>query len=75
MNKILRRFFPVDKLPTELQSGLPKHGWVDIEIDASGVPRPDRNGLRIADLVGTGRNVHGDLDSILGHSHFLREDR
>jgi hypothetical protein len=26
MNKIIKRFYPVEKLPADLQEGLPKHG-------------------------------------------------
>ena len=75
MNKIIRRFFPVDKLPSELQAGLPKHGRVDIEIDADSSPNRDRADVKIAELAGTGPAVHGNLDTILRHSAALRGDR
>jgi hypothetical protein len=72
MNKILRRFYPVDKLPADLQSGLPKHGWVHIEIDPQ-VSEPEAR--TIADHVATARNVHGDKTTTLNHIRSLREDR
>jgi hypothetical protein len=72
MNKIIRRFFPVERLPAELQSGLPKHGRVHIELE------PDVEPLEacpVAPLIGSGRNVHGDEDAVLNHIRSLRDDR
>jgi hypothetical protein len=72
MNKIIKRFYPVEKLPADLQEGLPKHGHVHIELE------PDLSGLKgrpIAQLAGSGRNVHGDAETVLSHVRTLREDR
>jgi hypothetical protein len=71
MNKILRRFYPVNKLPADLQLGLPKHGWVHIELD----PQMSDETRPIAGHVGSGRNVHGDEKAVLNHLRSLREDR
>lgn len=71
MNKIVRRFYPVEKLPADLKSGLPEHGWVHIEID----PEVRSDAAEITNLVGTGRNVHGNEQAVLGHIRSLREDR
>ena len=74
MNKIVRKSYPIERLPADLQSGLPPHGHVDIEMElaVTGMAKEPR---RIADLVASGRNVHGDLEAVLGHLRGLREDR
>ena len=71
MNKIVRRFYPIDKLPADLQSGLPKHGWVHVELD----PDVASEAPPIAVHVATGRNIHGDERAVLNHIRSLREDR
>jgi hypothetical protein len=72
MNKIVRDHYPVQKLPDDLRSGLEEHGWVRIEIQPE---RADPAIRPLSSLVGTGRNVHGDPDSVLAHIRSLREDR
>jgi hypothetical protein len=72
MNKIVRKSYPVERLPADLQSGLPPHGHVDIEMELAVTAKEPR---RIADLVASGQNVHGDLKTVLGHLRGLREDR
>ena len=72
MNKIVRKHYPVERLPADLQTGLPKHGRVHIEIE------PELEGSEvhpIANLVASGRNVHGSPKTILAHIQGLREDR
>jgi hypothetical protein len=71
MNKIVRKY-PVDRLPADLRSGLPEHGWVRIEIE----PEPEAVApRRLSALVGTGENVHGVPEEVLAHIRSLREDR
>ena len=72
MNKIVRKFYPVERLPADLQLGLPKGGWVNVELDPN-VGEPDA--IKIANLVGSGRNVHGDADAVLREIDAMREDR
>jgi hypothetical protein len=69
MNRIVKKYYPVERLPADLQSGLPKHGRVHIEME------PAEKDLRsVAGLVASGRNVHGDVDSVLQHVRSLRDD-
>jgi hypothetical protein len=72
MNKIVKEHYPVEKLPADLRAGLPKHGRVRIELE------PEMENLDtkpLAGLVGSGRNVHGDIATILKNTRGLREDR
>jgi hypothetical protein len=72
MNKIVRRFYPIEKLPTDLRSGLPSHGWVNIELD----PNISEQAVHtVSDLVGSGHNVHGNLEAVLDHIQALRDTR
>jgi len=71
MNKVIREFYPVDRLPSDLRVALPEHGWVRIEIQ----PVLGAEGNELSDLVGKGRNIHGDPDAVLSHLRALREDR
>lgn len=71
MNKIVREHYPVERLPADLQAGLPKEGLVRIELE----PETKADSEPLANLVGTGRNVHGDLAEILAHTQSLRDDR
>jgi len=71
VNKIIRKY-PVDRLPTDLRTGLPAHGWVRIEIEPeteAAIPR------RLSALIGSGENVHGDPEQVLAYIRSLREDR
>lgn len=72
MNKIVRKHYPVGRLPADLRPGLQEHGWVRVEIE----PEAEAPSARpLAPLVGTGRNVHGSPDDVLDHIRSLREDR
>jgi hypothetical protein len=72
MNKIIKNHYPVERLPSDLQAGLPKGGRVRIELE----PELEGSDLRsIAGLVGTGRNVHGAPEAIVSHVRSLREER
>ena len=72
MNKIVRKHYPVERLPADLRSGLDKRGWVRVEIEPeAGQPTAEP----LAQMVGTGRNVHGSPDDVLSHLRSLREDR
>ena len=72
MNKIVRKFYPVERLPTDLRLGLPKGGWVHVELDPNvGEPSVEK----LASLVGSGRNVHGDVDAVLRAVDAMRDDR
>jgi hypothetical protein len=70
MNKIFRKAYPVDRLPSDLQAALSTYQLVDIEFrpSASSTLRP------VAALVGSGRNVHGDEAAIIKHVRNLRKD-
>ena len=73
MNAIVRKHYPVSRLPADLQKDLAQDGWVEIEIR----PEPIRlfTPERLADVVGAGANVHGDEIAALEHIRRLREDR
>lgn len=72
MNKIVKEHYPASRLPEDLRKELQGDAWVRIEI----VPEAEgQMSLRLADLVGTGRNVHGGPDDVLTHIRDLRDDR
>ena len=71
MNKIVRHF-PVDRLPAELQAGLPAHGTVRIELQ----PELETEGqVLLAPLAGSCANIHGGEEDVLAHIRELRENR
>ena len=71
MNKIVRHY-PVERLPTELQAGLPAQGTVKIEFQ----PETDvEQQVLLAPLAGSCANIHGDEEDVLRHIRELREDR
>jgi hypothetical protein len=72
MNKITRKFYPVERLPADLQLGLPKGGWVHVELDPNVNETPT---AKVASLVGSGRNVHGDVSDVLDGISAMRTDR
>jgi hypothetical protein len=72
MNKIVKKHYPVERLPADLRSGLQEHGWVDIEIQPEGATPPRKS---LSSLVASGRNVHGDAKAVLAEIRTLREDR
>jgi hypothetical protein len=71
MNVIVRKHYPVDKLPEDLREGLPRDGLVTIEI----LPEQgDRERPSLRSLVGTGRNVHGDEAAVVARIRDARDD-
>ena len=72
MNKIIKKHYPIERLPADLRSGLQEHGWVHIEIEPErGTPLRTKLSL----LVASGKNVHGDAKAVLSEIRTLREDR
>jgi len=72
MNKIIKKHYPIERLPADLRSGLKEHGWVHIEIQPErGAPLRKKLSL----LVASGRNVHGDAQAVLSEIRALRENR
>jgi hypothetical protein len=72
MNKVVRRHYPIERLPADLRAGLGEHGWVHVEIELDREAPPQR---KLSQLVGSGQNVHGDLTAVLSNIRALREDR
>lgn len=68
MNKIIRNV-PVERLPKEWQEGLPPHGLVEIEVRLKS-PMGER--VKLADLAGTGPNVHGNDQEVIDYIRNLR---
>jgi hypothetical protein len=71
MNKTVRHY-PVDQLPADLRTDLPEHGLVKIEFETETEPPLRRP---IAHLVGSGPNLHGSDQDVLGYIAELRVDR
>jgi hypothetical protein len=71
MNKIVR-YYPVDRLPTELQAGLPAHGTVKIEFQPE---TETEERVLLAPLAGSCINIHGSEDDVVHYIRELREDR
>jgi len=72
MNKVVKKHYPIERLPADLRSGLQEHGWVHIEIE------PEREailGKKLSPLVASGKNVHGDVQAVLSGICALREDQ
>jgi hypothetical protein len=72
MNKIVKKHYPIERLPADLRSGLQEHGWVHIEIE------PEREvplRKKLSLLVASGKNVHGNAEAVLSEIRALREDR
>jgi hypothetical protein len=72
MNKVVKKHYPIDRLPADLRSGLQEHGWVHIEIE------PEREATlqkKLSPLVASGKNVHGDTRAVLSDIRALREGR
>jgi hypothetical protein len=70
MNMIVRRRYPASRLPADLREGLPDGAEVDLTITL-----PDEKRIDIADLVGTGENVHGTPEEVIAWIRAGREDR
>ena len=72
MNKVVKKHYPIERLPADLRTGLQEHGWVHIEIE------PEKEAIfqkKLSPLVASGRNVHGDAKAVLSSIRALREDR
>jgi hypothetical protein len=72
MNKVIKKHYPIERLPADLRCGLQERGWVHIEIE------PERGVTlqkKLSPLVGCGKNVHGDEKAVLSEIRTLREDR
>jgi len=72
MNKVVKKHYPIERLPADLRSGLQEHGWVHIEIE------PERAATlrkKLSPLIASGKNVHGDAKAVLSDIRALREDR
>jgi hypothetical protein len=72
MNKVVKKHYPIERLPADLRSGLQEHGWVHIEIE------PQREAIlrkKLSPLVASGKNVHSDVKAVLSGIRALREDR
>jgi hypothetical protein len=71
MNEIVRKHYPASRLPADLREGIPEGAEVDLTITV----RLPRSRTSIADLVGSGQNVHGDEQEVLDWIRAGREDR
>jgi hypothetical protein len=72
MNRVVKKHYPIERLPADLRSGLPEHGWVHIEIEPEREATPQK---KLSSLVARGKNVHGDTRAVLSDIRALREDR
>jgi len=72
MNKVVKKHYPIERLPADLRPGLQEHGWVHIEIEPEGEASSRR---KLSPLVASGKNVHGDVTAVLSDISALREDR
>jgi hypothetical protein len=72
MNKIVRRHLPVSELPSEWRGELPDEARVRVEIE---IEKSTSRHVRISQMVGTGRNVHGTEQEVIEHIARLRDDR
>ena len=72
MNKVVKKHYPIERLPADLRTGLQEHGWVHIEIEPESAPIFPK---KLSPLVASGRNVHGDANAVLSNIRALREDR
>jgi len=70
MNVVIRKHYPASRLPKDLREGFPEDGVVDIQIVGSSNTR-----LSLSELLGSGRNIHGDDEAVLDHLAKLRADR
>lgn len=69
MNVIVKKHYPVEKLPADLREGLPLDAEVTVEITTQHKAPPK---VRISELVGTLPNIHGDVGEVV---RYLREGR
>jgi hypothetical protein len=71
MNKIVKRHLPVSELPKDWRVELPNEARVRVEIE---LENETSGHVRLAQLVGTGRNIHGTEEEVIEHIARLRED-
>lgn len=71
MNKIVKRHLPVSELPKDWRVELPNEARVRVEIE---LENETSGHVRLAQLVGTGRNIHGTEEEAIEHIARLRED-
>jgi hypothetical protein len=72
MNQVVRKHYPIERLPADLRSGLQEHGWVHIEIEPETGTHVRKN---LSRLLALGKNVHDDEKAVLSQIRTLREDR
>jgi hypothetical protein len=72
MNRIVKKHYPVGRLPEDLREGLPEGGWVDIVITPES---REMGAVRLASMVASEENVHGSAEEVLAHIDTLRDDR
>ena len=68
---IVKRQYPVERLPDDLRQGLPDDAKVEVRI----LLDPGAGRIRLSDLVGSGPNVHGTEQEVLDYLRAGREDR
>jgi hypothetical protein len=71
MNKIVKRHLPVSELPKNWHVELPDEARVRVEIE---LENETAGHVRLSQLVGTGRNIHGTEEEVIEHIARLRED-
>ena len=71
MNAIVKTHYPVSSLPDDLRADLPADGTVEIRIT---VEQPAKPRIKLVDLMGTGRNVHGSAEDVVRHIREGRDD-
>ncbi|MGN6103026.1 MAG: hypothetical protein ACTHOR_17950 [Devosia sp.] len=72
MNTIVRKHYPVERLPADLREGLPAGADVTVMVELDEAPG---GRLDISRLVGTGKNVHGNDEEVIAHLREGREGR
>ena len=70
MNEIVHKRYPANRLPEDIRQGIPAGSEIDVTITV----HPARRRVNIADLVGTGRNVHGDEAGVMAYLRALRDE-
>ncbi len=71
VNKIVKRHYPVARLPSDIQAHLSGVDLVELQITPE---QAHEGGIQLAPLVGTFRNVHGDEAAVIAHIRSLREE-
>jgi hypothetical protein len=63
VNRIVRKHYPIERLPPDLRAGLQEHGWVNIEIELESEGRVARP---LSPLVESGKKLHGTPNGAAG---------